>query len=106
MEITDKKLKSDLGEEKKKELPVKIVIDRISEQEYTIQVSYHSKSSLQRQIRELILTTPLRLEIENIKNKKGQMPSVENFKKLTKQNKELQGYFKDRSDKKEFKEVL
>ena len=95
MKVIDEELKNNPDEEKKKDLSVRVLIDRISEQENEIKVNYHPQNPLQRKIRELILIVPLKQEIENLKKKKDQSPSPENYHKLTNQIQELQRHLRN-----------
>ncbi|CAG8465313.1 17837_t:CDS:2 [Racocetra persica] len=52
---------------------------------YIIQVHYHSQSPFSKEISELVITTPLKLEIANLKQKQEQLPTSENFEELAQQ---------------------
>ena len=105
IELTSQELKKNPSEEKLKELALKVSIDGSADQQYTIQVNYHSQSPLQDQIKELITTTPLKLEIENLKQKQEQLPTSENYDKLAKQKQALENSLQDLTDEEEFNKI-
>ncbi|CAG8821036.1 14056_t:CDS:2, partial [Racocetra persica] len=72
-------------DQSKENLAFKATID-YQNGEYIIQVQYHSQSPFSKEISELVIVAPLRFEIENLKQKQEQLPTSENFEKLTKQN--------------------
>ncbi|KLL04610.1 MAG: hypothetical protein MRERV_16c015 [Mycoplasmataceae bacterium RV_VA103A] len=73
--------------------------------EYIIQVQYHSQSPFSKEISELVIVAPLRFEIENLKHKQEQLPTSENFEKLTKQNQLWDNYLQDFTDKEKYREI-
>ncbi|CAG8472808.1 2988_t:CDS:2 [Ambispora gerdemannii] len=97
IELTSQEVKKNLGEEELKKLAIKATIDGSADQQYTILVNYHFQNPGQEKIKELITTTPLKLEIEHLKQKQEQLPSSENFEKLTKQKRELENKYIDKN---------
>ena len=104
IELTNQALQKNPNDEEKPKLALKATIDYHSS-EYTIQVNYHSQSPLQDQIKELITTTPLQLENELLKQEKAQLPTPENFEKLTKQNQAWENSLQDLTDEDEFNKI-
>ncbi|CAJ0922214.1 3037_t:CDS:2 [Entrophospora sp. SA101] len=95
IELTSQEVKKNPSEEELNKLAIKATINGSADQHYTILVNYHSQSPCQEKIKELIATTPLQLENEALKQKTSQLPSPENFAKLTKQKTELENYLQD-----------
>ena len=104
-ELTSQALTKNPTEEEKSKLALKVSIDGSADQQYTLQVSYHAQHPHQDQIKELITTTPLKLEIEHLKQKQEQLPTSENFAKLTKQNQALENSLQDLTDEDEYKKI-
>jgi hypothetical protein len=103
-ELTSQEVKKNPGEEKLKDLTWKATIDYNSS-EYTIQVQYHPQNPNQNKIKELITLTPLQLEIEYLKQKQEQLPTAENFIKLTQEKQELEKCLQDLTDEEEFNKI-
>lgn len=90
--------------ENKENLAFKATLDYQNE-EYIIQAQYHSESPFGKEIAELVITTPLKLEIENLKQKQEKSPTPENFHKLEKQNQLWDNYLQDFTDKEKYQEI-
>ena len=74
--------------------------------EYIFKITYHQENPLKEQIKQLFLNTPLKLEIEQLKQKQSQLPTPENFEKLTKQKVELENCLRDFTDEYHYQELL
>ncbi|CAI2193819.1 8678_t:CDS:2, partial [Funneliformis geosporum] len=83
-----------VNEEQLAKSAIKLMIDYdlASDKEYAIQVSYHSESPFRKQLEKLVVTTPLELEIETLREVKI---SPKDFAKLTKQKKGLENSLRD-----------
>ena len=71
-------------------------------QHYTLQINYHPNSPLKEKINELITAVPLQLENEELKKEKEQLPTTENFDRITKQNQAWENYLQNVVDEAEF----
>lgn len=91
LKLVDQELKNSPDEEQLKQLAVKI-IPTYFDQGYSLEISYHSQNPFKEQMEQLIANTPLKLEIEQLKQEKEQLPTTENFAKLVKQTKFLENY--------------
>ena len=82
--LTSQELSKNPSEEELKNLPFKIWIEE-NGREYSVYVSYHSNNPFKEELQKLIIIAPFRLENELLKKEKEQLPTTENFDKLTKQ---------------------
>jgi len=105
MELLSQELQKNPTEEEKPKLALQATLESSADQQYTIQVHYHSQSPLQDQIKELITITPLKLEIEYLKQKQEQLPTSENFEKLTKEKQALENSLQDLTDEDEYQKI-
>lgn len=104
MELTSEEVKKNPSEEELKKLAIKVYVGSNSNG-YSVFIQQHPESSIRDKIEKLIETTPLKLENENLKKEKEQLPSPENFEKLTKKNQLLENYLQDLTDEEKFKEI-
>lgn len=107
IKLLDQEFQTDPIEENAEKLATKAtVICGPSSQEYIIQVNYSSQSPLKEQIEQLLISTPMKLEIENLKQKQEQLPTSENFEKVIKQKKELENCLKDYLDEDTYQKIM
>jgi hypothetical protein len=104
IELTSQALKKEFTEEQSKEMVLKLAIESSASQ-YTIFITYHPQIPFSDKIKELITTTPLKLEIEYLKKKQEQLPTTENFIKLEKQKSLLENYLQDLTDQEKYEEI-
>ena len=94
----------EIVKEKALELGTRAIID-YNQSNYIITISYASDNPNSKEILRLIIETPLKLEIELLKEQKEKLPTTENFEKLNKQNRLLENYLQDYTDEERFKEI-
>jgi len=68
-------------------------------------INYASDDPNIKELEKLMTETPLKLENEELKKEKEQLPTPENFEKLSKQKTQLENYLQDLTDEEKFKEI-
>lgn len=101
LELVVQELKNSPDEEQLKKLAVKIILTP----DNAIEISYHSQNPFKEQMEQLIANTPLKLEIEQLKQEKEQLPTTENFAKLVKQTKFLENYLQGLITEEEYEKI-
>ena len=94
IELTEQELKNSPDEEKLKALVFNLKVSYNSSQ-YSIFLSYHPQSPFINELQEIFTATPLQLENELLKKENEQLPTPENFEKLTKQNQAWENAIQD-----------
>ena len=107
IELTSQEIAKNPPEEKLAELAIKATIDyNSSEQEYKIEVFFHHQNPFLKELEELITTTPLKLEIEYLKQKQEQLPTSEKFDKAIQEKEFLKNALRECTDGGEYDEIL
>ena len=105
MDLVKQELDKNPSEEELKKIAVKAEVSYNSVGEYFIQVHFHPQVPFKAQLEQLITNTPLKLEIEQLKEKQEQLPTPENFEKLTKQVRILENYLRGNLSEGEYQKI-
>lgn len=104
LELTSQELSKNPNEEELKKLSIRFGITE-NNGNYLVYVSYHQSNPFKQQIEELMINTPLKLEIEHLKEEKEQLPTSENFEKQKKQLQFLEKYLQEQMSEEECEKV-
>jgi len=104
IELINQALVKSPDTEQLKKIAVKLTLDH-ADFGYTILANYHPNCPFEKELEELILTTPLVKEIKYLKQRQSQMPTSENFNKLDKQKKLLTAYLQECKDESSYRKI-
>src|SRR5271156_1254536 len=105
MDLVKQELTNNPSEEEIKKLAIEAEVSYNSVGEYFIQVHFHPQIPFKTQLEQLITNTPLKLEIEHLKEEKEQLPTPENFTKLTEQVRVLDNHLKKNMSVEEYQKI-
>ncbi|CAG8795580.1 21092_t:CDS:2 [Gigaspora margarita] len=81
-------ISSELANNPSEEIQIKLSVSYNDDfNEYSIQAQYHPQIPFKSQLEQLIIVTPLKLEVEYLQQKQQQLPTSENFEKLAQEKK-------------------
>jgi hypothetical protein len=110
--LLDVAINNNTDPDKLAELALILTVEN-SNQEYIIKVNYHANIPFKNDIERLISTTPLKSEVarleeysQNLEQQKAQLPTPENFDKLTKQKEALSNYLQGSLDADEYLKII
>jgi hypothetical protein len=111
IELISEEVNKNPSEEELTKLKTKAIIGYDAENlEYKILVHFCQEIPFKTQLEQLITITPLKLEIEHLKSEREQLPTSENFAKLSKQNQAWENCLGDfglgEKEQKEIKEKI